>query len=94
MSKYAWTITRQNNAIFDPGELLGTIGPSDAADDIDWHTVPASSFMLYDDDGEFYCEGLITGDYNGFEPLDDFGYGGLGATEIRYRTPSGNWEVL
>jgi hypothetical protein len=39
-------------------------------------------FKLYDDDGELYYVGRIVGDFEGFEPLDDFGTPNAGCTRI------------
>ena len=52
-------------------------------------------FRLHDDDGELYYEGLSddADSENAFDPLDDFGIGYAGCTEIRYLR-NGNWESL
>ena len=48
-----------------------------------------------DDDGNVYYGGLIQGaDYQGFEPLDDYGQPNAGATEIHYINADGSWEQL
>jgi len=57
----------------------GVEGPSGC--DTSMRTNPGC-FAMYDDDHEFYYEGMIYGDYNGFEPLDDFGRPNAGATQI------------
>lgn len=52
-------------------------------------------FRLLDDDGEVYFEGL-SDDCNSekaFAPLDDFGEGYAGCTEIQYRLDDA-WETL
>jgi hypothetical protein len=50
---------------------------------------------MMDDDGNIYYGGLIQGaDYQGFEPLDDFGAPNAGATEIHYINADGGWEQL
>lgn len=52
-------------------------------------------FRMYDDDGELYYDGRIVGDYDGFEPLDDFGMPNVGCTNIRYlNANTGAWETL
>jgi hypothetical protein len=58
------------------------------------HTANESNFRMYDDDGELYYAGTIWGDYDGFEPLDDFGMPNAGCTSIRYQNKEGEWEVL
>jgi hypothetical protein len=40
---------------------------------------------MKDDDGITYYEGEIYGDYDGFEPLDDFGTPNAGAVSIWYK---------
>ncbi|MDB5384737.1 MAG: hypothetical protein JWM11_383 [Planctomycetaceae bacterium] len=52
-------------------------------------------FRLLDDDGELYYEGLTddANSENAFDPLDDFGLGYAGCTEIRYLR-NGKWESL
>ena len=78
---YRWKITRD---LIDPGvegNAVGIEGPRDASDDV---TSNPKRFSIYDEDGECYGIGMIYGDYDGFEPLDDFGRGYWGATEIRY----------
>ena len=37
---------------------------------------------------------VLTGDYEGFEPLDDFGTPYAGCTEIRSQQPDGTWKTL
>ena len=54
---------------------------------------------MLDDDGEVYYEGKIAwaADYkngSGFEPLEDFGHGNAGCTEIRYKDTDGEWRTL
>jgi hypothetical protein len=49
---------------------------------------------MYDDDGKLYYAGTIWGDYDGFEPLDDFGMPNAGCTSIEYKNDAGTWEVL
>jgi len=39
-------------------------------------------FKMYDDDRQLYCEGRMM--ECDFDPLDDFGMGGLGCTELQY----------
>lgn len=52
-----------------------------------------SDFRMYDDDGILYYAGKIWGDFEGFEPLDDFGEGYAGCTEIKYKVKN-QWETL
>lgn len=52
-------------------------------------------FRLLDVDGEVYYEGLSDDcdSQNAFAPLDDFGEGHAGCTEIQYQQ-SGIWKTL
>lgn len=89
--RYAWTITKD---FIDEGLLEGTTGPRTATAGKDYITRHGKAFRMLDDDGEVYCHGRICGDdFEGFEPLDDFGEPGLGCTTIQYRE-SGRWTTL
>jgi hypothetical protein len=46
-------------------------------------TTNKAKFELFDGDGELYAKGVIFGEYDGFEPLDDYGMPALGCTEIK-----------
>ncbi len=74
---YRWEITKD---LIDTG-AEGTEGPRDLDPAIKEN--PAK-FKMYDDDGELYYEGVIYGEFDGFEPLEDFGTWNAGCTEIRY----------
>ena len=79
---YYWTITKDR---ISDGEDKGVSGPYDC--DVNLKT-NAARFSMYDDDGECYYEGMIYGDYDGFEPLDDFGSPNAGCTSIKI---NGEW---
>lgn len=51
-------------------------------------------FRIYDDDGTLYYEGVILGDYSGFEPLDDFGRPNAGAVDIAYGELTIAWNRI
>ena len=89
---YHWMIDRAYGACAD--EKLPIHGPSDC--DINEAFGPtAERFIIKDDDGNIYYGGLIQGsDYQGFEPLDDYGQPNAGATEIHYINADGSWEQL
>ena len=82
MSLYRWKINRDH---ITEGEAKGVQGPGDA--DLTIQENP-SRFALYDDDGNCYYQGVIYGDYSGFEPLDDFGMPNAGCTSIKI---DGEW---
>lgn len=57
-------------------------------------TTPGGQFRMFDDDKNLYYSGTIWGDYDGFEPLDDFGMPNAGCTGIQYKNDEGEWEWL
>ena len=100
--KYAWQIDKDHQP--DPSapegsysNAPGVAGPFDADPELLRQLAQregGEAFRIYDDDGELYYSGRIIGDYEGFEPLDDFGAPNAGATEIRYKDKSGRWAQL
>jgi len=81
---YRWKITKD---WIDDGtnSREGTEGPRNLNDSISDN---AAEFKLYDDDGNLYYEGIIYGDYEGFEPMDDFGTPNAGCTMMKL---DGEW---
>lgn len=53
---------------------------------------PISKFRMSDADGEIYYVGYIAGEYEGNEPLDDFGLPNAGAIYIQYLDKNGQWS--
>lgn len=56
-----------------------------------------TEFQMFDDDGELYYSGINYGDWtseDGFRPLDEYGEGAAGCTEIKYKNAAGEWETL
>jgi hypothetical protein len=87
---YRWVITRDRIADLDApvgtnSNAQGLAGPFDADDGV---TTNPTRFAMYDDDGECYYEGMLYGDFCGFEPLDDFGAPNAGCTAIKI---DGEW---
>lgn len=80
---YYWTITKDR---IENGEAKGVSGPYGCDENV--RTNPAK-FSMYDDDDTCYYEGMIYGNYEGFEPLDDFGMPNAGCTYIKI-----NGEIL
>jgi hypothetical protein len=78
-STYRWVITKD---YISEGEDKGVQGPRDADPNLKTNR---SHFVMKDDDGEVYYEGDIYGEYDGFEPLNDFGMPNAGATSIWYK---------
>ena len=60
-------------------------GPYNASDEV---TDNPTRFSMYDDDGNCYYEGMIYGDFDGFEPLEDFGMPNAGCTAMKL---DGEW---
>lgn len=81
-AKYRWTITRDR---LEGAHYEGTEGPRNLDPTITNNPV---RFSLWDDDGICYYEGMLYGDYDGFEPLDDFGTPFAGCTAIKI---DGEW---
>jgi hypothetical protein len=78
LAAYRWKITKDH---IDDGEAKGVEGPR-----LHDPTIKTNRqhFVLKDDDGITYYEGEIYGDYDGFEPLDDFGAPNAGCARIYY----------
>jgi len=53
---------------------------------------PIAKFRMSDADGEIYYVGYIAGDYEGNEPLDDFGTPNAGAIYIQFLDKDGQWS--
>ena len=83
MKKYYWKITHGDDDV-------GTVGPRGADETI---TENKGSFRMKDDDGIVYYHGEIYGNYDGFEPLDDFGMPNAGCTSIVYNLGA-EWKQL
>ena len=84
LAEYKWEITKDH---IETGEhsAKGVEGPCDLDQNV---TDNPACFAMYDDDGDCYYEGMIYGEYDGFEPLDDFGTPNAGCTAIRI---DGDW---
>jgi len=90
MSSYSWQITHD---FIEDGLEIGLSGPSLRRTN-NTHTHNESAFRMFDDDGVLYYAGLIWGDYDGFEPLDDFGMPSAGCTEIQLRGSDGIFRTV
>ena len=92
---YRWTVTRDHintgeDALPNPatgwgGARVGWEGPRNCDSSL---TTNPASWAAYDDDGELYYEGMLYGDYDGFEPLNDFAMPDAGAVRIKI---NGEW---
>jgi len=90
MSRYGWIVT---DCPVEPSQQ-GITGPHDNTFSREQMVLRGQQWKVFDDDREFYAEGFIAGDYNGFEPLDDWAGPSLGAVTIKYKNPDGEWESL
>ena len=86
MAKYRWIITIDYIADlkarpYSNVNAHGLCGPYDVDFSIRDNPVP---FRLRDGDGTLYYEGILYGDYEGFEPLDDWGKGNAGAVTVEH----------
>lgn len=82
---YGWII--DTDFCYGPHDL-STAGKAGPMNGLDVKEGEGEEFELYDDDKNLMATGRIVGDYDGFEPLDDFGVGWYGATGIKY---GGKW---
>jgi len=98
-SDYGWIITKdylypekKEGVYSGPGEM----GPGDIKPEHEaaLKAGKGTAFMMYDDDGELYYRGKIVGDFEGFEPLDDYGTPNAGCTGIKYKSKAGPWTWL
>ncbi len=89
MTMAQWKITKDNISTPDEGSDVGTCGPSTFKADVEM----PHKFRLRDDDGIIYYYGFCSEDGD-FSPLDDFGMPNAGATEIQYKSPTGDYETL
>lgn len=102
---YGWVITRDMLAEEDAreGDLheddVNACGPSSLTLTSEQIREYGVEFQMLDGDDEVVYCGFVAWavDYkagDGFEPLDDFGRGNAGCTEIRYRDTAGEWRTL
>lgn len=98
----AWIITRdllaeQDSELVSEVGVCGPAGISEVAR-AKMERGEGHMFLMYDDDGELYYEGLLLGDKDseqGFTPLDDFGTPNAGCTRIDYYNDNTKeWETL
>ena len=85
MANYYWVIEKDEMET----DNVGTEGPSSATP----QTANEAEFRMLDDDENVYYYGRIFGDYEGFEPLDDFGMPYSGCVDIQYKE-DGKWISL
>ena len=93
MSKYTWIVTR-DAVLGDSSNAVGKIGPPGVKDRerFDKVILHGKHFRLLNNDNEAQFTGYILGDFQGFEPLTDYGHEN-GCTRIEYER-DGEWVVL
>ena len=72
--KWFWIITKDR---IENGDAKGVSNGDKSI------TSNKAHFSMYDDDDNCYYEGMIYGNYDGFEPLDDYGMPNAGCTYIK-----------
>ena len=92
-SPYTWIVTR-DAILGDTSDAVGKIGPRGARnrERFDKIIIHGDHFRLLNDRGEVRFTGYILGDYQGREPLEDYGVGN-GCTRIEYERDGGWVEV-
>ncbi|MHB8995142.1 MAG: hypothetical protein ACYC63_07830 [Armatimonadota bacterium] len=94
--QHGWVITRVFHA--DDQRCVGVSGPSDSV--FTAEHIKASpdkqQFRLLDDDGGIMAYGYYLGSDGEelFSPLEDYGRGNWGCTEIQYKDEHGKWETI
>lgn len=83
-STYGWVITEDHIPVDGLPTAVGKVGPRDLGEELEeqLQTDESHPFELFDDDRILYFRGFLVGDFDGFEPLDDYG-AGSGCTLIK-----------
>jgi hypothetical protein len=98
-STYAWIVTHDH---IDNTDVV-VVGPRDASVTMEHDLLAGKgrAFRLYDDDGELNASGRAVCEPGKedseeflFGPLDDYGRGNYGCTEIRWAIPGGRWQAI
>lgn len=90
MSSYTWVITK-DAIVGEASEVVGRIGPSGATGRLPFSEViqQGEQFRLLNPWGRVEFSGFILGEYQGLEPLKDFGEE-QGCVDIQYLR-DGDW---
>ena len=89
-TSYAWIIDEDR---IGDGTDAGVSGPRGRCA-IPKDKTSGVRFRMKDDDGEVYYIGRLFGEFDGFEPLDDFGTPNAGCTSIEMREADGHWTPV
>jgi len=90
---YTWIVTR-DTILGDSSEAVGKIGPSGSKnrEPFDAVIIHGEHFRMLNDAGEVQFSGYILGQYQGSEPLDDYGSEN-GCAKIEFEL-EGGWVSL
>jgi hypothetical protein len=90
---YTWIVTR-DAILGDSSDAVGKIGPRGAKnrERFDKIIIHGDHFRLLNDAGVVQFTGYILGEYEGREPLDDYGRNN-GCTRIEYER-AGEWVAV
>ena len=93
MNKYTWIVTR-DTVLGDSSDAVGKIGPKGAENRarFDKIIIHGEHFRLLNEAGETQFTGYILGEFEGREPLDDYGLEN-GCNDIQYER-DGEWIPL
>ncbi len=93
MSKYTWIVTR-DAVLGDSSDAVGKIGPKGEKDRerFDKVILNGAHFRLLNEDNQAQFTGYILGDFQGLEPLIDYGRDN-GCSRIEYER-DGDWVAL
>ena len=93
ISKYTWIVTR-DLVLGDSSDAIGFVGPQGAKRRASFETVinEGAQFRMVAADGELQFSGYILGDYEGDEPLTEYG-AERGCARIEYDW-NGEWLAL
>ena len=91
--KYAWVIDYEIYQNVGDTKITGPNGLSQKHFN-SLNKGEGQEFQIFDADDILNCIGRIVGEYDGFEPLDDYATPSLGATTIKYKNETGGWKTL
>ena len=104
LDEYGWRLTDIENGKIVEGPcdvsdgMLAILDKDSLAWNLDKDFYPCdgfyATFRLLSDDNDVYAIGRMTGEFAGFEPLDDYGIAYYGASKIEYLQANNKWEMI